>query len=283
MIIIADSGGTKTEWRFINKKGQITQLKSSGLNPNYLENNEIAVLLKKEVSMVIEEPIQHLYFYGAGCADQHNQQRLTALLGNHFEMPPERIALNHDLTGAARASAGREKGIVCILGTGSNACLYNGNAIVKKVQNLGFILGDEGSGAYMGKTLLKDYFEEKLTSELSALFKTDYPDLTRDVLIKKLYHQGQPNKFLASFFRFIIKNQGHPYCQSLITSAFDSFVEKYVIPFDQANELPVHFIGGVAHHANQYLRKILTQKNLQTGLIMESPIAGLTLYHQNEI
>lgn len=282
MQIIAESGGTKTDWRFIHSNGEVKQQSSSGLNPTYASNEEMLNLLKLELAVDFSEPIEQIHFYGAGCHGNHNLEQMNRVLSSFFPHVNE-INVHHDLLAACRASSADKEGIICILGTGSSACLYDGERITKQMVNLGYILGDEGSGAYIGKIFLKDYFEGRLPEALHALFKEENLKLKRDELIDHLYKRNKPNKFLAQFFPFVLKNQADSYCQKLLIQAFDSYINYVVACFPQASHLPLHFVGGVAFHANPILRRVLQKKGLNSGFFMESPIAGLTLYHQKKI
>jgi N-acetylglucosamine kinase-like BadF-type ATPase len=282
MQIIAESGGTKTDWRFIYASGRIEQFVSSGLNPTYIAQDELIRLLENELTVTLEEAVTAIYFYGAGCQTEEAKAKICNVLSSFFPAC-DTIVVNHDLLAAARACSKDKAGIVCILGTGSNACLYDGRRITRQVTNLGFILGDEGSGAYMGKQLVKDYFNNRLPEELHTLFNKQFPSLTKDVLLEQLYRKPKPNKFLAQFFPFILAHQSISYCQELMVEAFESFLQNVQATFFEADHLPIHFVGGVAFHGNPILRRVLQRKQLNTGIIIESPIAGLTLYHQNNI
>jgi glucosamine kinase len=282
MQIIAESGGTKTDWRFMYDGGRIEQFVSSGLNPTYATQDELLHLLQDELTVKWEESVTAIYFYGAGCQTEQAKAKIYAVLAR-FLPACETIVVNHDLLAAARACGKDKAGIVCILGTGSNACLYDGKDITRQMINLGFILGDEGSGAYMGKQLVKDLFNNRLPEELHRLFTRQFPSLSKDLLLEKLYREAKPNKFLAQFFPFILAHQAFPYCQKLMIEAFDSFLHNVQETFVKADKLPIHFVGGVAFHANPILRRVLQRRQLNVGIIVESPIAGLTLYHQKNI
>lgn len=280
MQIIADSGGTKTDWRFIYHNGKIEQQTTSGLNPNYISNSEMGHMLTKELQIGNDETIDRVHFYGAGCSNPKNAERIKNALSDRLNLNTSLVDVNHDLLAAARASAADQAGIICILGTGSNACRYDGNGIVEEMVNLGYILGDEGSGAYLGKQILKAYLEHELPNDLQKSFKEKFPEINQHTVVEMLYTKSKPNTFLASFFSFIFEYQNHPFCLNLLIDSFQLFLEKSVFKFEKHKELPIHFIGGVAYSVNNILRKVLEKNKLNTGLIMQSPIAGLTLYHQ---
>ena len=279
MLIIAESGGSKTDWRFIYADGKIKQQKTPGLNPTYSTNSELSDLLKDGLKDISLEHIEAIHFYGAGCQGSAAKEKIEEVLSDHFNTDGK-IYVHHDLLAAARATSLKQPGIVCILGTGSHACLFNGEDIEKEMVNLGFILGDEGSGAYFGKCLVKDYFENKMDKKVKAAFEKGFPSLERDSLIKAIYQEAKPNKYLASFFPFIMENLHLPYCQRMLIDGLSVFIMRVKEAFPESHDLAWHFIGGVAFHANPYIRKILQKEQLKEGIFMESPIAGLTLYHK---
>lgn len=279
MLIIAESGGSKTDWRFLYDNGSIIQHSSAGMNPTYTSNKEMLELLISQLDISLDEPIKSIHFYGAGCTCSASVLSVQQVL-NQFFGPCKDTFVYPDLLAAARSCSGTDKGIICILGTGSNACLYDGKSITKQMSNLGYLLGDEGSGAFIGKHLLKDFFEGNSPEALNNSFELSFPDLNRDNFIENVYKKPWPNKFLASFFPFVLENIHIPYCQELIIRAFNNFLERVKNVFPEHLELPIHFVGGVAFHSNAILRRVLQQNNLNVGLIVESPIAGLTLYHK---
>lgn len=278
MQIIADSGASKTDWRWIDAEGTITQSKSSGINAYHTSSIGINDLLTHELNYNFNEPITQINFYGAGCGSAENKEKIKSALSYYFKT--DNIEVQHDLLAAARATCLHEPGISCILGTGANACLYNGEEITKEMVSLGYVLGDEGSGSYIGKQLIKAYLEDELPQELMLKFAEHYPGITTSIVNHNIYQKPYPNRYLAQFFRFAIDHIAHQFIFNLIRNSFQSFLEKSVLKFKEQENLPIHFVGGVAYHANSILRQVLSENNLRVGIIMESPIAGLTLYHK---
>lgn len=183
---------------------------------------------------------------------------------------------------AARASCGSEEGIVCILGTGANACHYDGKNISERMISLGYALGDEGSGAYIGKLTVKSFLENEIPSKLAEKFSNDFPEINLETALEHIYQKPYPNRFFAQFFQFALLHQKERFFFELISKAFQLFLEKSVLKFSSHQNLPIHFVGGVAFNANTIMRMVLTKNNLTAGNFMESPIAGLTLYHKNK-
>ena len=280
MILIADSGSTKTDWRFIKSTGEISQEKTDGLNPFVKTDEELNnVLGPLKGVLPQDEPINQLFFYGAGCKGQ-GKATIEKALKNAFGHACS-IKVEDDLLAAARATCGTEKGIACILGTGANSCLYNGEIIIDHIPALGYILGDEGSGAYLGKQLVNAFFKKELPQDLEQRFSKRYQLSEQDVL-DKVYKQPFPNKFLATFTRFLHHNIKHPYVKHLIYEGFTSFFKKNVMKYEGYERLPVHFTGSIAFYFNDLLRYTAAELNVTMGRILEKPIAGLTLYHDKD-
>lgn len=280
MKIIADSGASKTDWRWISAEGAITQSKSIGINAYHISSDSLNELLTNELNISFDEPISQIHFYGAGCGSQENKEKIRIGLSNYFKT--SNIEVQHDLLAAARATCLHQPGISCILGTGANACVYNGKEITEEMVSLGYALGDEGSGAYIGKQIIKAYLEGELPDELMVKFATSYAGINKSVVNNNIYQKPYPNRYLAQFFRFAIDNSSQKYINNLIRESFQLFLNKSVLKFENYEDLPIHFVGGVAYHANTILRQVLTENKLKIGKIIEGPIAGLTLYHQEK-
>jgi N-acetylglucosamine kinase-like BadF-type ATPase len=281
MILIADSGGSKTDWRLIQKDGSIDQAHSPGFNPYYQPIDD----LKKNVQEVLLPKINHdhvkkIFFYGAGVSSVKNQLTIKSAFLEFF--PGAQIEIGWDLLAAARALCGHEAGIACIMGTGSNSCLYDGVKITDNVANLGWILADEGSGANIGRKFLVDYLRKKIPQKLSAQFHQRFP-LSREEFLEKVYQQEKPSAFLASFAKFIFQHLDDAYCYKLVYDSFAEFYENNVMKYENYQNLKVHFTGSIAFYFSDILRQVANDKGITVKNILEGPIAGLTLYHQREI
>ncbi|MBT1704396.1 N-acetylglucosamine kinase [Chryseosolibacter indicus] len=283
MILIADSGGSKTDWRIIHKDGTIGQAHSAGFNPYYqpvedLKKTVQEVLIPKLNNQVSE--IDKIFFYGAGVSSEKNQLTVKSAFLEFF--PQAQIEIGWDLLAAARALCGREPGIACIMGTGSNSCLYDGEKIIDNVANLGWILADEGSGANIGKQFLVDYLRKKMPEQLAAQFHNRFP-LSREEFLEKIYQQEKPSAFLASFAKFIFQHLKEPYCYKLIYNSFSEFYENNVMKYENYKNLKVHFTGSIAFYFSDVLRQVANDKGITVKNILEGPIAGLTLYHTQQL
>jgi glucosamine kinase len=282
MILIADSGGSKTDWRLLKNDGTVAQASSPGFNPYYqpiddLTRNLKDILLPKVNAL--NEQVDKIFFYGAGASSEANQ---SAIKNAFFEFFPQAdIEIGWDLLAAARALCGHEPGIACIIGTGSNSCLYDGESIVDNVANLGWILTDEGSGSNIGKKFLIDYLRGKIPQELASQFKQRFP-LSREEFLVKIYQEEKPSAFLASFAKFIFQHLKEPYCYNLVYTSFSEFYENNVMLYKNYQNLKVHFTGSIAFYFSDVLRQVANDKGITVKNILEGPIAGLTLYHSQK-
>jgi glucosamine kinase len=277
MIIIADSGSTKTDWALISDKNPVFSIQSAGINPFFQTIEEIQLILKESILNHTEGDVKQIFFYGAGCADEKSSLPVTTALRNLF--PASQIFVNSDMLAAARSLFGREKGIACILGTGSNNCLYDGIGIVNQVGSLGFWMGDEGSGGYLGKQLVKDYLLDELPLNLQLDFQQEYPEINRLSVLDIAYKQPFPNRYFAGFSLFLGKHRDDPYCKNLFTEAFDKFLNLYVVKHPGSASLTVSFTGSIAWYFNEELNMAIKRKGLTLGTIQKSPLEGLIMYH----
>ena len=280
MIIIADSGGSKIDWRLLKKNGQIEQAHSAGFNPYYQPIDDLHNSIKQVLIPVVEETVTKVFFYGAGVSSEKNQETIKLAFAEFF--PGAYTEVGWDLLAAARALCGNEPGIACIMGTGSNSCLYDGEKITGNVANLGWILADEGSGANIGRKFLVDYLRLKQPANIAQAFKERFP-LTREEFLEKVYQQERPSAFLASFTRFIFQHLKDPYCYKLIYNSFSEFYEEVVMRYDNYQSYKVHFTGSIAFYFSDILRQVAADKGVTVKNIMEGPIAGLTLFHKKDI
>ncbi|HRF85014.1 MAG TPA: ATPase [Alloprevotella sp.] len=276
MILIADSGSTKTEWALTDLTSPPTILHTQGINPFMLTTEEIIRLLHSELMPQIFSPeiIATIHFYGAGCRPEQCESVKTALV-HHF--PQSQIEIQSDMLGAARSVCGHLPGITCILGTGSNSCLYNGTSIVESVSPLGFILGDEGSGAVLGKRLVSDILKRQISPSLCKSFMKEYNE-TESSIIHNVYKKAFPNRYLAHFVPFLNKHQKKEEIQRLILDEFSRFLHRNILQYNR-RELPLHFVGSIAYHFAGLLETAVRQNGFQPGKILKSPIPGLVEYH----
>lgn len=278
MILIADCGSTKIDWCLLNKEKVEKQVFTLGMNAVMLTEEEIRERLADELAPEIEGyPIEAVYFYGAGCISPEvcgNVERaIKAVIPDATE-----IEAHTDLLAAARALFGRKAGIACILGTGSNSCYYDGKEIVENVSPLGYILGDEGSGAVLGKLLIGDVLKNQLPADLCEKFLSQY-ELDRVGIIKRVYKEPQANRFLASVTPFLLENIGRPEIKDLVVRAFKSFFIRNIVQYPAANELDVNFVGSIAFYYRPLLEEAAAQCGCRIGTVVKSPMEGLVKFH----
>lgn len=280
MIIIADSGGSKIDWRFLKEDGTIDQAHSPGFNPYYQPLNDLNIIVDEHLVPRVKEPVSKIFYYGTGVSSEKNQLIIQEAFARYW--PKAKIEIGWDLLAAARALCGREPGIACILGTGSNSCLYDGKEIVDNVANLGWILADEGSGTYIGKKFIFDYFRKDIPETLAKQFQARYP-WSREEVLEKVYQGERPGAFLASFAKFIFQHLKEPYCYQLVYNSFADFYQNNVMKYENYKNTKVHFTGSIAFYFSDVLRQVANDKGLTVKNILEGPIAGLTLYHQKDL
>ncbi|GAB3539568.1 BadF/BadG/BcrA/BcrD ATPase family protein [Spirosoma fluminis] len=278
-MLIADSGSTKTDWRIVAADGSTRAIHTDGFNPYYQTSEQIEAALRVQLLPSISgNDVTKVFFYGAGCSGPSANDIVAKAL--RAVLPTlQTVSVNSDMLGAARGAAGHEPGIVCILGTGSNACCYDGQQITRGIQSLGFWLGDEGSGGYLGKTLVRDFFQERLPDDLRDMFQERYA-LDRATLLENAYQKPYPNRYFASFTSFLSEHLAHPYITRLITDAFVQFFTTYVSRFPEAGEWPVHVVGSIGYYFPEPLRRALTQIDLRMGRILKAPADQLVAVHQ---
>lgn len=276
-LLIADSGSTKTDWVYISGEKKIN-FQSAGLNPFYQSKEEVSDVLKREVLPHIPGPVQCIYFYGAGCADEISSQPIAEALAQCFA---EAIVIEvaSDMLGASRGLCGHTPGIACILGTGANNAVYDGKYNVRSVGSLGFWLGDEGSGSYLGKTLVVHFLQNELPEDLASQFAGAFPEINRLFVLDNAYKKSFPNRFFAAFTHFIGQNISHPFLNKMVGESFTLFIEKYVLKHPESKTLKVNFTGSIAYFFKDILTITLHKEGLNPGNILKAPMDGLVNYH----
>jgi N-acetylglucosamine kinase-like BadF-type ATPase len=281
MLLIADSGSTKTSWRLVDENKKISHFLTDGLNPFFKSQGEIVEEITTDLIPHFPKGtnVTQIYFYGAGCSSESKCAMIKEAFAQCF--PGAIATVHHDILAAARATCARSEGIVCILGTGSNSCLYNGSTIVTIIGGLGYILGDEGSGTHLGKNLIEAYLNKELPEKLRKEFDDTY-HLTKEEIDKRVYEKPQANRFLASFSRFIGEHKMDPYLARMIENCLDSFFEKYVCRYPDYTKKQVHFVGSIADYYTDILRTVAKKRNITIGKILPYPIEELTLFHLSQ-
>ncbi|MCG8326523.1 MAG: hypothetical protein MI974_02500 [Chitinophagales bacterium] len=276
MLIVVDSGSTKADWNLIDK-GASSMVSTIGFNPIFVTEERMAdELFKAFKNHPARTKASDIYFYGSGCWDANLKGQIQRALGQVF--PHAHVEVEHDLLGAARSTCGTEEGIACILGTGSNSCLYDGKDVIDNVTNLGYLLGDEGSGTHLGKKLIRAYFYRELPKDLRSDMDAAFPDGKQDIL-DKIYGPETPNVYMASFTRFMNEHKSHPYIFRMIYRSFCEFIDRHVRKYDRHLNVPIHFIGSVGYHFQDILKIILEERCMEPGIFIKKPIDKLAEFH----
>jgi glucosamine kinase len=276
MILIADSGSTKTSWCFSEKGKEPEQFNTAGVNPFFRTTENIVTEWKETPMASLSGKIDRVFFYGAGVVNEEKALVIKKALNVFF--PKAEKEVHSDLLAAAHATLGNKSGIACILGTGSNSCLYDGKKIISHVPPLGFILGDEGSGAVLGRKLVGDYLKKTMPAELQQLFQQKYPLEYADFL-NRVYRHEKPNQFLAGFVPFLSENIQHNYCKNLVENAFESFIGRNVAQYPGYQNQPVCFVGSVAFYFQEQLKNVILRRKMVPGIIVKEPLLKLMEYH----
>ncbi len=276
MKLIADSGSTKTAWKLIGNSGEIKNIRTKGFNPFFRNETEIYDELIPILLPETGADVQEIYFYGSGIVNAEKGNIIRRALLRIY--PEAKIETYSDVLGAARALFGGEAGIACILGTGSNVCLYDGEKITSGISPLGFILGDEGSGAVMGRKLLGDYFKEIMPKQLRDDFAAQF-EVSREDALNRVYHTEKPNQFLAQFVPFLSAHMESAYCQEFVLQNFMDFFERNVIKLPDFRKYPIGFIGSVAFYFSLTLNNVASYYGYEQTTILKDPIDGLEKYY----
>lgn len=274
MVIIADSGSTKCDWILCdqNKKAPI-RVVTKGLNPTLITKKQFEKVISEcDILQSYKDQITKIKFFGAGCGTKKSQKKVNTVLESCFE---NATALTNEDTMAAVLATTSQPAVVCILGTGSNCCYFDGKSIHLKTPALGYSLMDEASGNYFGRLLLQSYFYEQMPKDLRSLFEEEY-NLKEKEIIKGLYKSKTPNKYLASFAPFLFKCESHPFCQSMLTEGVKLFIERHVLKYrDTLKHVPIHFVGSIAYYAQDYIKLALQERGVNSGTFVKSPIDNI--------
>ena len=277
MLLIADAGATKIQWIVYDDNKTYGPYETSGFNPYFMEAEILEEILAKElVPFLKTEPIKEIYYYGAGCSTMQKCAIVDEALKQEF--PNADCDIQHDLLGAARALFNRDPGIACILGTGSNSCLYDSRIITENVTSLGYLFGDEGSGAYLGKLLLTEYLRGRMPEKIKSAFEKKYGYSLENIL-DAVYNKPHPNRFLSSFSRFVSAHIEDAFIQDLVIRNFTVFFEEQVSKYTGYKEMPVGVIGSVGFHFQDFFRQVASRYGVAVGEVVQSPIQGLLRYH----
>ena len=274
--LIADSGATKAEWCLVKDNKRKT-IFTQGISPYFLSTAQIKELVENELMPHIRKTsVTEIFYYGTGCANPTNAKSVKKALQQVF--PGSAVMVNHDLMAAARSLCQNQKGIACILGTGSNSCFYNGKKIVKNSPGLGYVLGDEASGAYLGKKVIQHYLYKTFDDDLVARFDAKYVTNATEIL-ENVYKKPLPNRYLATFTMFLAENRGHYMIENIIEDGLNDFFFTHLCKYKEAWNLPVNFVGSVASGFKDVLQQLCQSYEFELGTVLKNPMQGLVEYH----
>ncbi len=277
MKLIADSGSSKTDWATLDKDGQVKYFETEGFNPYYKEAEELHQIVEKDLLPMIDaDRVDEIFYYGSGCSTESKKMIVEDTLQQSFGHIS--VSVEHDLLGAARSLLGRKEGIACILGTGSNSCYYDGAEIVENMPSLGYLYGDEGSGTFIGKSLITAYLQNKLPDALRKGFENKY-NMSLEAILDASYNKGRPNMFLASFSNFISEHITDEFLKNMVRTSFEDFFSLQLLKYSKHNLVPVNFTGSVAHVFRDVLMDVAQKYKIRIGKIERKPIGGLVEFH----
>ncbi|MER0441075.1 N-acetylglucosamine kinase [Emticicia sp. W12TSBA100-4] len=280
MILIADSGSTKTDWRILDQNEVIAQMQTVGFNPYYQDADSIANELKANLLPLCTKEVTQVFYYGTGVTNEEKAGVIKEAILKVFPTC-QQIEAQSDVVGAARAACGKATGIACILGTGSNSIYFDGEKTGFQIPPLGFWLGDEGSGGHLGKSLLLSYLHKEMPLKIRAKFEEKYGTMDRLTVLENAYHKPFPNRYFATFSRFLFDNLEDDFCSNLVENCFLQFFEKYILKYPMCHEINVSFVGSVAFYYKDLLIKVADSQGIKLGRILGTPINGLVEFHQS--
>lgn len=274
--LVADSGSTKTDWALISNHS-VQRYQTEGLNPYFHSPNSIESVLKNDLKPTIKgQEVNHILFYGSGCDCEAKIRGMNNILNQVF--PGAEANVHEDLLGAARACCFNEPGIVCILGTGSNSCRYDGTHIVQQIPSLGFILGDEGSAGYFGQKLINHYYRNEIPEDLACELE-QYYDMNLDSISEGIYNNDQSSRFVASYSSFLGEHNDHHFVRQMLRDGFENFITRIVLQYQNARSYTVNFVGSLGCAYQGMLKELLAKHKLMPGVFIKSPIDRLIEFH----
>lgn len=279
--LIADSGSTKAEWCLLKNNQPLQTIFTKGISPYFLNESQIAELLQIELLPQLQtHHIDQLCYYGAGCAAVQNRKIVERALQQTFSKA--HISVTHDLMAAAQATCGHEPGVACILGTGSNSCFYDGSRILRNSPGLGYVLGDEGSGAYLGKKVVQYYLYDTFDAELKEKFDATY-QLSAPQILESVYKKPMANRYLAQFALFLAENRGHYMIENILEDGLNDFFFQHLCKYREIWTHPVHFVGSIADGFKDVIEQLCRSYEFELGHIFKNPMQGLIRYHQSAV
>lgn len=275
MILVADSGSSKTDWMGYSPEETIS-FSTQGINPYFLNAHDIFKLFskKKEIA-VYADKVKEIYFFGAGCSSPDKVEVISNGISSFFTQAY--VSVEHDLIGSAYATCGDQKGLTCILGTGSNISYYDGKNVHSGAHGLGYVLGDEGSGTFFGRKLITSYLYGNMPVELSVKFAEEY-QIDKETVVTNLYQKSSPNTYLASISRFMAGHTDHPFILNILREGFQEFVDSNIKDYANYKSLDCHFVGSIAFYYQDILKAVCLNNQVKVGKIYQKPIEGIYNY-----
>ena len=278
MILIADGGSTKSAWSQLDEAGTRVNFTTEGYNPDFVDTPTIVASLSKALPETLpRDQVTQVFYYGAGVSSAEKAEVIGRAMRQVF--PNAKVEIQHDLLGAARALLGHGPGFAAILGTGTNSCLYDGKRVTTSVDSLGYFLGDEGSGSYIGKRLLRDFLRGQLPPGLEAAFRAQYPELDRNGVLDRLYNQPLPNRFLAQFSKFCSDHNNFAYCREIVLDGFEAFFRNLVTKYPRYQDYTFNCVGSVAFNFRDALEEVCRRHSMPMGRIIRAPIDNMVRFH----
>ncbi|MGG6231733.1 N-acetylglucosamine kinase [Tenacibaculum sp. SDUM215027] len=280
MILIADGGSTKADWIALdNTKKEVFRTTTLGLNPSVLTKQQMLSTINHAYDLLkVQDDTLQVHFYGAGCGSAKTAKNLQNVLKSVFKKAE--VFVSEDTLAAVYASTGNKPGIVCILGTGSNSCYYNGKSMTTTAPSLGYTVMDEASGNYFGRQLLRDFYYKKMPKRIASAFKTSF-DLDIDIVKMNLYRKPYPNMYLASFAKFMLEYKDDKYIRRMIKKGVQEFFKYRILPFEKDSQTPIYFIGSIAYYFKDILEKVASKNKLSVTDVIQRPIDNLVDFHRN--
>lgn len=282
MILLADGGSTKADWVALDEnKQELFRARTMGLNPAVFPEKILYDRIKNNFQLTEHKlDIKKIFFYGAGCGTPKQTERLKRIIESVFTNAD--VIVNEDMLAAVYAASGGKESIVCILGTGSNSCYYDGETIEQNVVSLGYIMMDEASGNYFGKKLILDYYYKQMPDNIAKAFEKSY-NLSADDIKRNLYQEDSPNAYLGKFAHFMFDFKDEPYIHNVLKNGFSEFFEKRILPYNKPASVPIYFIGSIAFYFEKILKEVAQHYNLSITGILQRPINNLISYHQKSV
>ncbi|MDN3550777.1 BadF/BadG/BcrA/BcrD ATPase family protein [Mucilaginibacter aquaedulcis] len=277
MILVADSGSSKTDWLLTTPQQESISFKTTGLNPYFLTEKEIAKVIQDQVPEMVAyaNDITEIYFFGAGCSSPDRHEIVSNAISQLFNKAF--ISVDSDLLGCAYATCGHEKGLCCVMGTGSNISFFDGENIHDGQHGLGFVLGDEGAGTWFGKALITDFLYGNMPADISEKFDKEY-GINKEIVIKNVYQKPNANTYLATFSKFVSEIKTTPYGQALLEKGLLEFIESNIKSYPEYHRYKCHFVGSIAYFFAEELTELCHKQGVKTGKIIKQPINDLMAF-----